>query len=78
MFIGLGCAIENLMISAGVHGYQARLLYKPNRSEPLCIARIDLEQGRKYDSPLYKAIPLRHTHRGEYDTNRPISKTCLF
>ena len=77
MFIGLGCAIENLMLSAYVHGYQPRLLYKPNILEPYCIARIDLEQGRKYESPLYKSIPLRHTHRGEYDTKRLISKTIF-
>ncbi|WP_413380965.1 hypothetical protein [Alkalihalobacillus sp. 1P02AB] len=77
MFIGLGCAIENLMLSAYANGYQPQLVYTPNSLDPYCIARIDLEQGRKYDSPLYKAIPLRHTHRGEYDTNHLISQTIF-
>lgn len=77
MFVGLGCAIENLMLSANAHGYHPRLIYKPHTLEPYCIARIELEQGRKYTSPLYKAIPIRHTHRGEYDVDQSISKTIF-
>lgn len=77
MFIGLGCAIENLLLSANAHGYDPKLTYSPNKLEPYCIARIDLIQGTKYDSPLYQAIPHRHTHRGEYDPNQLISKSIL-
>ncbi|WP_078552028.1 hypothetical protein [Bacillus alkalicellulosilyticus] len=77
MFIGLGCAIENLMLSATTHGYQAQLHYKPTILEPYCIARINLKQGERYESPLYNFIPLRHTHRGKYDTSRSIPKTVF-
>ncbi|WP_052360739.1 Acg family FMN-binding oxidoreductase [Oceanobacillus manasiensis] len=77
MFIGLGCAIENLMLSAYAHGYEPKLRYKPNSLEPACIARIDLTQSEKDTSPLYKAIPQRHTHRGEYNTDRLVPKTTL-
>ncbi|MBC5636230.1 hypothetical protein H8S33_05230 [Ornithinibacillus sp. BX22] len=77
MFIGLGCAIENMMLSANAHGYNPKLIYKPSITEPDCIARIDLTPGAKKDSPLYQEIPHRHTHRGKYDTDRQISKSIL-
>ena len=77
MFIGLGCAIENLMISAGVHGYQPRLLYKPNRLEPLCIARIDLEQSSEYDSRYIRPFLLDIHTVENMILERPISKTIF-
>ncbi|MGN8647358.1 Acg family FMN-binding oxidoreductase [Gracilibacillus sp. HCP3S3_G5_1] len=77
MFMGLGCAIENLMLSAYAQGYEPKLRYKPNSLEPFCIARVDLIQSKKVASPLYKAIPHRHTHRGEYDTDRLVSNATL-
>ncbi len=77
LFIGLGCAIENIILSANTHGYRPQLRYQPNTLEPHCIARIDLDPGNTYESALYKTIPHRHTHRGAYDTNRPISTTIL-
>ncbi|CAG9623484.1 Acg family FMN-binding oxidoreductase [Sutcliffiella rhizosphaerae] len=77
MFIGLGCAIENIMLSAEAHGYESSLFYKPNSLDPYCIARINLESGEKYESPLYNAIPYRHTHRGAYDLDQPIENKVL-
>lgn len=77
MFIGLGCAIENLMISARAKGYDPRLTYKSSPLEPSCIARIELDKSPIVKCPLYDYIPLRHTHRGAYDTTRRIPNATL-
>lgn len=77
MFIGLGCAIENMMLSAAANHYETRLLYQPNSHDPLCIARIELEEKSVSKPHLYNYIPLRQTHRGAYDLNRPISKAMF-
>ncbi|TSB47711.1 twin-arginine translocation signal domain-containing protein [Alkalicoccobacillus porphyridii] len=77
MFIGLGCAIENLMISANAHGYSTRLHYHPNPLDSSCIARVELENESVRKSELYDYIPLRQTHRGAYHTDRKVSASIL-
>ncbi|WP_249870531.1 Acg family FMN-binding oxidoreductase [Oceanobacillus saliphilus] len=72
MFMGLGCAIENLMLSAAYNEYNPTINYFPHASDPNYVARITLEQGSKKESALYKAISIRHTDRGAYDIERPI------
>lgn len=72
MFIGLGCAIENLMLSAAFHGYSPGLAYFPNPLDDSCVAKIQLDSGEKESNDLYHAIENRHTHRGEYDLDRQI------
>jgi hypothetical protein len=41
------------------------------------VARIDLTPGAADRSPLYAAIPHRHTNRFDYDVGRPISRPTL-
>ncbi|MCM3761572.1 hypothetical protein M3212_12325 [Alkalihalobacillus oceani] len=72
MFIGLGCAIENMMQAAAENGFSARLQYTPLSMEPLCIARVHLEQAYVTPAPLFSYIFHRHTNRGVYDGDRPI------
>ncbi|WP_096186452.1 hypothetical protein [Evansella halocellulosilytica] len=73
MFIGLGCAIENLMLAAEANGYHPRIHYTPMTSEPLCLGRIHLKKGKVKPSPLYHYIYERHTNRGLYDLDLLIS-----
>ncbi|MBU9714911.1 Acg family FMN-binding oxidoreductase [Evansella tamaricis] len=77
MYMGLGCAIENIMLSAPAHGYQSQIHYMPNPADPTAIAKITLGKTTSRDSQLYRAIPYRHTHRGEYDTTKEISSTMM-
>lgn len=77
MYIGLGCAIENMMLSAKKHGYNPQLSYVPNKLDHTCIARIDLKRAQTLSPPLYEAIAHRHTHRGEYDVKRTIEQSTL-
>ena len=77
MYIGLGCALENLLLAARARGYEYRLVLAPNRSEPDRVATVDLSPGGKEVSPLYEAIPKRHSNRYPYDTSRPVRREML-
>jgi hypothetical protein len=77
MYIGLGCALENLLLAADAKGFDRQLTLMPDREKPNYVARIDLSPGKPLDSKLYKAIPLRHTNRGIYDKNRSLSPETL-
>jgi hypothetical protein len=66
--IGMGCALENLMLAAIANGYAATVTLAPGKlapisvrqSEPELVARIDLAAGKREESELYDAIPRRH------------------
>jgi nitroreductase len=77
--IGTGCALENLMLAAAAHGYQAAATLLPGKlgsiaveSKPELLARIDLVSGEHEESDLYDAIPRRHTNRSAYNPHKPI------
>jgi len=79
MHIGLGCALENLLIAAAAQGFESRLTLFPNATDITHVARVDLAPGRKLDTsaPLYVSIPRRHTNRGAYDTTRALDPAVL-
>lgn len=77
--IGVGCALENLMLAAAVNGYAATLTLVPGklgpiaaRPEPNLVARVDLATSKREESELYDAIPRRHTNRSPYQPLKPI------
>jgi hypothetical protein len=71
MHIGLGCALENLILAASALGFGHNLALFPNPGEIAHVARVDLEAGTEVKtSSLYAAIPHRHTNRGAYDSAR--------
>src|SRR5471032_514510 len=66
--IGIGCALENLVLAAPANGYAATTTLQPGKLEPLSddpqprlLARVDLAPGKREESELYDAIPRRHT-----------------
>ncbi len=76
--IGMGCALENLMLAAAA-GYQATVTLFPGKlgsipvdPKPELLARVDLVPGRREESELYDAIPRRHTNRGAYIPQKPV------
>jgi nitroreductase len=82
--IGIGCALENLMLAAPANGYTAIATLQPGKLEPipadpklLLLARVDLASGKHDESELYDAIPRRHTNRGPYDPHKPIPPDFL-
>lgn len=76
-YIGLGCALENLLIAAQAKGYHPSLTTLPNSNDPTLIAHVELGSGLESSSSLYQAIPRRHTSRAPYDTSRPVSLETL-
>ena len=78
--IGMGCALENLMLAALANGYAAAAELLPGKLGPIpadpkpqLLARVNLAPGRREENELYNAIPLRHTNRGPYDPQKTIS-----
>jgi nitroreductase len=77
--IGMGCALENLMLAAAANGYQATVTLLPAKLGPIpanpqpeFLARVDLAVGKPEPSELYDAIPRRHTNRGKYIPDKPL------
>ena len=77
MHIGLGCALENLGLSAAANGYTTQVTSLPDASNATWVAHIDLAPGPTVNSDLYSVIPHRHTNRYPYDTARPVSGATL-
>src|ERR1700694_5294570 len=75
MYISLGCALENLTLAAVAHGFAPAVQVIPDPSDQTFVARIDLATGRDAASPLYAAIPARHTDRAAYSTQMVASET---
>jgi nitroreductase len=82
--IGIGCALENLMLAAPANGYTAVETLQPGKLKPIpadpklrLLARVDLSSGKRGESELYDAIPRRHTNRGPYDPHKPIPPDFL-
>jgi nitroreductase len=77
--IGIGCALENLVLAAAANGYRASATLLPGELGPIpvepkteLLASVDLVPGIRQQSELYDAIPQRHTNRAAYDALRPI------
>lgn len=77
--IGLGCALENLMLAAAANGYAATVTLLPGQlgqipaePRPELLARVDLTSGKHEETELYDAIPRRHTNRSAYDPQKPV------
>jgi hypothetical protein len=77
--IGMGCALENLMLAAAANGYAGAVTLFPGKLGPIpaepkpeLVARVDLAAGKPEESELYDAIPRRHTNRSAYHPQKPI------
>jgi nitroreductase len=82
--IGIGCALENLMLAAAANAYATTATLQPGKLVPIpadpkprLLARVDLASGKRDESELYDAIPRRHTNRGPYDPQKPIPPDFL-
>lgn len=84
MHLGLGCAVENMSLAAVANGYEAEVTLSegtlgpiPRTPEPTLVATIHLSPGEQEPSSLFEAIPQRHTNRGPYDPDQPLSSDAL-
>jgi hypothetical protein len=70
--LGLGAAIENMLVGASAFGLSARLQYFPSAESGLA-ARLDFtHNAHAGEDPLHKAIATRHTNRRMYQ-RAPVS-----
>ncbi len=74
--IGLGCALENLVLAASARGLAPTVTLMPSAGDPTHVASVDLATGSAVSSPLYDAIPHRHSNRGPY-TSAPVAQALL-
>lgn len=77
MHIGLGCALENLLLAAAAEGFEPRLALFPDSADATHVARVRLQPAEARISPLFEAIPRRHTNRGAYDTGRALEPSVF-
>ena len=78
--IGIGCALENLMLAASANGYQAATTLFPAKLWPIpadpapqLLAHIYLVPGKREQSELYDVIPRRHTNRSAFLPHSPLT-----
>jgi hypothetical protein len=74
--MGLGCALENLLLAAVASGWRPRLALLPDPVNRSHVARVELARGDARTSPLHAAIGQRHTNRGPY-TARPLESSVF-
>jgi hypothetical protein len=66
MYVGLGCALENLVLAGRARGYSTDLTLLPD-SDPAHVGHLALSPGGPAAaSTLYEAIGSRHSNRGPY------------
>jgi len=82
--IGMGCALENLMLAGPANGYAAAATLLPGKLGPIpaepkpqLLARVELTSGQREENELYNAIPHRHTNRGPYDPHKQVPPDFL-
>ena len=66
-YVGLGCAVENLLLGCQARGLVPTLTVLPDGPGGARVAHVDLTDGPPSSSVLYEAIGSRHTNRGPYD-----------
>jgi hypothetical protein len=74
--IGLGAALENLMLAASARGYATELIPSPDAGDAARAATVQLTRGRRRSSELYRAIPRRHSNRYAF-SDRALAPSTL-
>lgn len=81
MALSLGCAIENMVLTAKAQGFTPRVELAHDRFElggpahpERPVAIFHLAPGDAEKSEFFQAIAHRHTHRGAYDPEQPVSQ----
>ena len=76
MFIGLGCALENIAIAAPGAGFAADITLLPDSKRGLA-ARVTLTPADTLPHRLERMIARRRTDRGPYDATRPVDAGAI-
>lgn len=74
--VGLGCAVENLVLALAARGFAAGVQLVPEPTDPTHVAALTLTPGPATSSALHEAIGSRHSNRGPY-TSEPVARGDL-
>jgi hypothetical protein len=77
MYIGLGCALENMILTAEAEGFAASPGLMPDSADETHVAHLEFSPAAPNTSELYSIIPFRHTNRAAYDITREVSAETL-
>jgi len=77
LYIGLGAALENLVLAAQAGGYAPRVTLLPSGASSAHAARIELARSAPRASGLYAQIPRRHTNRYPYVEGKEVAAAAL-
>jgi hypothetical protein len=77
MYISVGCALENLVLAAKVNGWAPNVRLLPDAADPTHAATVELRQSIAEASDLFAAMPMRHTNRAAYRTDRAVAPELL-
>lgn len=67
LYISLGCALENLVISAREDGFASKVDYFPEDENEECLRITLTEENTQKETDLFEAIPKRQSNRNKYD-----------
>ncbi len=79
LLIGIGCAIENILLASDYYGFRSELKYFPEVSDDDLVARISLKKTdntKNNPNHLIFSIAKRRTNRGKY-FSRPLPEQFL-
>ena len=77
MHIGLGAAIENLVIAGEAAGYASTVRLMPEGLHSAHVARVELARSAARASGQYEQIPKRHTNRYPYVQGKDVPGAAL-
>jgi hypothetical protein len=77
LYIGLGCALENACVAAPSQGLEAKVSLLPDGPDADTAAIVEFKPTVVAMHKHHKAIALRHTHRGPYQSDRQVEATVL-
>lgn len=78
MNFSVGCALTNMVLAAQAEGLTPELVYMPDKEMDYWAAKVNLTPGaNRTTSPMYEAIPKRHTNRGRYVKDRALPPALL-
>ncbi len=77
ILLGLGCAVENMVVGAQALGFTPILNMFPAGASGDHIARLTVFTGERTKPPEAAALAQRHTHRGAYARQQGLSRAMV-
>jgi nitroreductase len=77
LYVGLGAALENLVLAAEANGFRPDVSLLPKGRSPAHVARVELTRSSRRRSELYNQIPRRHTNRYAFVEGKAVPRAAL-